>query len=242
MKHKIKKIIIMMAIAFFSIVSESVYAEVESRPGETHLKDITVNEMFLRSRNLEKEGEALGLTAVMDSYGWEGTPNNIDAHMMKNTEWGAVAYLTQSIYGLGVDSKNMGSDESKTGGGTDYMERINYSTTNTPYGVYDMYVRRSIYRGHYMYVAAHYITSNSDYISTLFSAKRRYKDVYETADASDILGGATHETKGWYNGRTNTISEYNPMLKRTEWFGYWYGSGFGGDYTFRIAVVNGAGL
>ena len=33
-------------------------------------------------------------------YGWDNTGNNIDTHMMKNTEWGAVAYLSKSIYGI----------------------------------------------------------------------------------------------------------------------------------------------
>ena len=93
--------------------------------------------------------------------------NQIDAHMMKNTEWGAVAYLKQSKYGLGTtDMGNNGyyysgynSDDieykvSKTGCGPlsesnltgkttsckSYTSTIGVkaSTTGTVYGVYDM--------------------------------------------------------------------------------------------------------
>jgi hypothetical protein len=34
-------------------------------------------------------------------YGWNSL--QVDTHMMKNTEWGAVAYLTQSAYGANID-------------------------------------------------------------------------------------------------------------------------------------------
>ena len=40
--------------------------------------------------------------------------SKVDAHMMKNTEWGAVAYLKQSKYGLGLTDIVAGSG--KTGG------------------------------------------------------------------------------------------------------------------------------
>ena len=39
-----------------------------------------------------------GTTAYLTSAG----VNEVDAHIMKNMEWGAVAYLKQSIYGLGI--------------------------------------------------------------------------------------------------------------------------------------------
>jgi hypothetical protein len=38
----------------------------------------------------------------MPNYGMKST--EIDTHMMKNMEWGAVAYLSSSIYGRYTDS------------------------------------------------------------------------------------------------------------------------------------------
>ena len=53
--------------------------------------------MFTVCRNMQNEGGAL-----------EGS-NNIDSHMMKNMEWGAVAILSQSKYGVfNPESKNEG--------------------------------------------------------------------------------------------------------------------------------------
>ncbi len=62
--------------------------------------------------------------------------NNCDTHMMKNTEWGAVAYLAQSKYG-----KNGKLDQNtslNTTGGVNYIDNVNQSTTGTIYGIYDM--------------------------------------------------------------------------------------------------------
>ena len=45
--------------------------------------------------------------------------SKVDAHMMKNTEWGAVAYLKQSKYGLGLTDIAVGSYKT---GGCDYSQ------------------------------------------------------------------------------------------------------------------------
>ena len=90
-----------------------------------------------------------------NSFGFVST--EVDTHMSKNNEWGAVAYLTQSIYGrctgstscteVGINNNN----NYKTGYGApagsgtgDFNEAYNTtrgkdaSTTNNIYGIYDM--------------------------------------------------------------------------------------------------------
>ena len=94
--------------------------------------------------------------------------SKVDAHMMKNTEWGAVAYLKQSKYGLGltdieVGTWGTGGCSSKQGGGAPSASKndqivgsfmdiepeptlacdvgntlTSTSTTGNIYGVYDM--------------------------------------------------------------------------------------------------------
>ena len=84
--------------------------------------------------------------------------SKVDAHMMKNTEWGAVAYLKQSKYGLGTtdigNNAYFSSDTYKAGCGpssendltsetdtcTPYTSTagVKSSTTGNIYGVYDM--------------------------------------------------------------------------------------------------------
>ena len=83
--------------------------------------------------------------------------SKVDAHMMKNTEWGAVAYLKQSKYGLGttdIGNNAYYSSGYKAGCGpasetdltsdtttcTSYTSTagVKSSTTGNIYGVYDM--------------------------------------------------------------------------------------------------------
>jgi hypothetical protein len=178
--------------------------------------------MFIRGRRVEQDGEALGLTAIVDQYGNESVSNNIDAHMMKNTEWGAVAYLAQSVYGKGT-ANSITSSGSKTGGtgnGGNYILNVAHSTTQNAYGVYGMI------SSYMTYVAAVSNWSNTN-ISTLFSSRLRYKDLYaanysnnSVADLSDIPGGATTETFNWYGQQYLGSSSYYrlsssvPMLSR----------------------------
>ena len=56
-------------------------------PNVSSLGDITIDDMFNASRAIETTAK----------YGLDA--NTIDTHMMKNMEWGAVAYLSQSKYG-----------------------------------------------------------------------------------------------------------------------------------------------
>jgi hypothetical protein len=51
--------------------------------------DITASEAFLLSQAIAKANNPYGLSS-----------SNADSHLMKNSEWGAVAYLSQSQYGL----------------------------------------------------------------------------------------------------------------------------------------------
>ena len=82
----------------YKTVGNNVYGEVIEN--ETKIKypiyigrtysynNLDVGEMFKLSKELTKEG---------NPYGFDS--KNIDSHMMKNSEWGAVAYLAHSQYG-----------------------------------------------------------------------------------------------------------------------------------------------
>jgi hypothetical protein len=252
MKSTFKKLIIVAAVVSLSIVNEAVYAMVESRPGEYPLRSITANDMFIRGRSVEQEGEALGLTAIVDQYGNEPVSNNIDAHMMKNTEWGAVAYLAQSIYGKGT-ANNIASTGSRTGGSsspTGYLSSTTMSTTQNAYGVYGMYNT-----SYYTYVAAHHVTYNTTNMLSIFNARVRYKDIYTTTNQTDIPGGATSETFGWYGQQYTSSSHYSfsssePIITRNHVSGYYglfsYGTDVDGSasssYVMRLAIVCGTGL
>ena len=61
------------------------------KPAQKSMTNRNASSLF----NISKE---LGTATYLTSNG----VSQVDAHMMKNTEWGAVAYLKQSKYGLGI--------------------------------------------------------------------------------------------------------------------------------------------
>ncbi len=120
------------------------------KPNVKSLRRNNISNFFFASRSMEQTGNSFGFVST-----------EVDTHMSKNNEWGAVAYLTQSIYGRCTDSTTCsevginnshdsnnnlttgygapaGSDSSVTNGAYNTTLGKNASTTGTIYGIYDM--------------------------------------------------------------------------------------------------------
>ena len=154
-----------------------------------------------------------------------GFSNNIDTHIMKNSEWGVVTYLSQSKYGKLGNTNFSGANKEiyqnksnsyitgcswgHPSGGTEadcgcqytYDIEVNgtgASTTGTIYGIYDMS------GGAHDYVMGNYndILGNSGFTSIPDS---KYYDRYTTEDMNTACNGSVclshsiSETSGWYN-------------------------------------------
>ena len=153
------------------------------------------------------------------SYNYE---RNLDSHMIKNTEWGAVAYLSHSKYGINTEirinnnsnyltgySAVDGTDQSSYPGtyGADSSKTLPYntetgykaSTTGNITGIYDM-------SGGARDCVAGYITSSSDasgFTSAELNIYSKYLDLYPdntiiTSWHHGILGDATGEMGPFY--------------------------------------------
>ena len=231
--------------------------DIKVLPGITSWRGNTVGNMFIVSRNMETK----------DIYGWnqasglqtDGTfstdNNNVDTHMMKNTEWGAVAYLSKSKYGKETEEIWINpSSQYKTGfAGTgpnvdsqttcpsatcfayNTEQGQQASTTGTVYGVYDMS------GGAWEHTAAYINNSNADdYFSNIATVKAKYKDVYNKgttdSEANNYIvaihkkGDAVYETSLSVNSPyTNSwYSDYSYMpYSSIPWFrrGGYYSSG-----------------
>ncbi len=147
------------------------------KPNVTSLRSQTVSSFFTAIQNAKT------------TYGI----NNADSHMLKNMEWGAVAYLKQSKYGLGTTDIAVNTNSNfYTGGGTSdaYKTNVAQSTTGNIYGVYDMS------GGAWEYVMGNYndIISMAGF-SSMPAAK--YYDKYTSSTGK--TGDATTETSGWYS-------------------------------------------
>ena len=168
------------------------------KPNVTSLRSQTVSSFFTAIQN------------VKTTYGI----NNADSHMMKNMEWGAVAYLKQSKYGLGTTDIAVNTNSSYyTGGGTSdaYKTNAAQSTTGNIYGVYDMS------GGAWEYVMGNMKNSSNSFYSSnagfTTAPDAKYYDSYKYDSSSNRthargkLGDATKETLatfgsytgGWYS-------------------------------------------
>ena len=147
----------------------------------------------------------------------------LDSHMMKNTEWGAVAFLSHSKYGINTEVRINNNSNYLTGyaatDGTDQSSSLGkYGTTSDitlPYntetghkasttgnitGIYDMS------GGAWEYVAG-YVRSASDQSGFTFDELNiysKYLDLYPTNSTrtsynNRILGDATGEMGPFYN-------------------------------------------
>ena len=137
-------------------------------------------------------------TSIQKATGTYGI-NNADSHMLKNIEWGAVAYLKQSKYGLGTTDIAVNTNSNfYTGGGTSdaYKTNVAQSTTGNIYGVYDMS------GGAVESVMGNYndIISMAGF-SSMPAAK--YYDKYTSSTGK--TGDATTETSGWYGDSTGFL-------------------------------------
>ena len=172
------------------------------KPGLTSVRNQTVKSMFEAAYNYQRGN---------------------DSHMMKNTEWGAVAYLSHSKYGINTEVRINNNSSYLTGyASTDSADQSSYpgtygtssdvtlpyntttgykaSTTGNITGVYDMS------GGSHEYMAAYrkdtYGESGFD-ATTLANYNSKYYDEYDASSSvikysKRILGDATGEMGQFY--------------------------------------------
>ena len=182
------------------------------KPNVSSLRSQKVSSFFYASRSMEQAGNSFGFVN-----------SEVDTHMSKNNEWGAVAYLTQSIYGrcvssiacteVGINNNSryktgygapVGSDETVTNGAYNTALGKDASTTGTIYGIYDMS------GGALEYVMGVYnkTISNSGF-SSLPDTK-----YYNNYTGSSYTGHALTETKNWYSDNAYFVVSSNPWFRR----------------------------
>ncbi len=170
----------------------------------------------------------------------KGYEENLQSHMMKNTEWGAVAYLSHSIFGINKEVTINNNNQLKTGYAalptadqSKYLgvlgdgvpfntawnteNGVTASTTGNTTGVYDMS------GGSGEYVAAYVPESEKDKSTfskdELKTIDEKYFDVYDKEiklNSYDkmILGDAT--------GEMGPFDNYEDEDNENRWHNRWY--------------------
>ena len=100
-KTKQKMLAFILVVAFAILMPFSnVKASLQANPN-THNKKVDGPTNWMSNiRSMEKSGEAMGLSETLNSdLTASSDSNGIDVHMMKSTEYGAIAILSASGYG-----------------------------------------------------------------------------------------------------------------------------------------------
>ena len=214
------------------------------KPGITSLRNITIANMYNASKLIRS-------TNYLTTNG----ANEADSHMMKNIEWGAVAYLKQSKYGLGITDIGLnnnsdyktgcgvvaGSSSSSTCNAYNTTTGMLASTTGNITGVYDMS------GGTWEYVMGNYTKTAGDSGLTVGGVPSNHIDIYAgTSESYSHLGDALGETAGWYSDFTYFVNDIYPWFLRGGYFNdgdfasvFYFNGGTGGAniaLSFRVVI------
>lgn len=136
-----------------------------------------------------------------------------NSHLMKNSEWGAVVYLTQSKFGRSETEVTINDNTSIVTGAGDYITNINQSSTNNTSGIYDL-------NGGAWERVAGYITNGDTNLSTNGSSLVGTNLV---ANENGYLTLSTRETTVYPYNRGSDIEEDNWTVYdglKTDHYGY----------------------
>ena len=226
-----------------SSTTDNTELTLQIKPNVTSWRSITSKNIFTVCQNLKNKqsnNELIYFNKV----------DNVDTHMTKNVEWGAVAYLAHSKYGLNgqeiaintnssyITGIGSGSTTSTASVTNQYNTPtgITASTTKNVYGIYDMSGGASEYVAGCYTNKTNYLTDNTD-----TSYQNKYIDVYSRYDNSKY-GDAVYETSSsssssnsWFSDYSYFVSLGSPVFSR----GGYCGSGSGaGLFNFGISDGN----
>ena len=219
---KTKLILLTLIILLVTILlnTSEVQATLQANPNTHYKKADTPTNWMTNFRKMEETGGAMGLSETLnaDLTSSSGS-NNIDVHMMRTTEYGAIAILSASGYG---NSQTLKNSTIKT-------------TTGNKTGVY-------LSGGNWEYNAG-------GLEGRIFSGvNKKYYDTYtgerNSARVGDALGERTNNgCQGWHSASgSGWVSGSYPYFMRDYGgvfsFGYYDSNAYGG----RGVAVCGEGL
>lgn len=169
-------LIIIVAIIMLCVIIKPNESEaaLQSNGGTPATKNLS--DWMLQIRQMQELGGTLGRKDAIDTTNLTSGATDLDIHMEKNTEYGAMVILSASSYG---NPNKIEDGETTTGNSTGIVMNLNKE-----------------------WVAAGTASMRA---VNFKNAKNRYKNLYDLTDAESNAksGDAVWETKGWHK---STIS------------------------------------
>ena len=216
-------IILMSMILITPTISQAALQSNGNTPARYKLDD-----WIWSVREMQQAGGTLGLTDTIEyeneeKYLTSNNPN-LDIHMQKNTEYGAMAILSASSYG---NPNPIGEDGSTTGNNTGVYMNMLSSNNN---------------------IGELVVAGNTEGATNCIMAVQRYKNNY-TSDYVAKMGDAIEETYGWHSPYSDSrwMNRSNNILLRNRSamgiFQYNGSSYLVGAVTYtRAVIVVGSGV
>ena len=185
--NKFSKNIIITSMVFGAMVlngttSSKAVLQSNGNDGATY----NLNDWMVNVRKMEELGGAMGLSETLNSNLTSSSDsNNIDVHMMRTTEYGAIAILSASGYG---NSKTLQNSSIKTTTGNKTGVYFTGTTWEWNAGGLQGYIFRGV--------------------------NAKYYDSYTGSSSSAKVGDAIG-CRGWHSASTsNWVTENNPYFAR----------------------------
>ena len=223
-------------------------ATFKSVAGDSSLREVSIGDFYKYARQ-----QLYGETGTSDTADGFTYTSFGQSHIVKNSEWGAVAYLAQSAYGANGAEIEGNITSYITGGNNNlasiYSTNAGQSTTKNAYGVYDMYGTSFEYVASYINNGNTYLTDNTSVAGMLTSSNvgtnSKYKTLYDIGsdDSRSLNYSANLRFKGdgiwetsnssadhnsWFLGNSFFPKTSTPFFKRSNY----YNSGSTGIFSF----------
>ncbi len=188
-KKKMLLLILMMTIGIIMGKENSSQAALQSNGGSPATKD--VNGWITGIRQMQTTGGTLGLTDTINGTNLTSDNKNLDIHMQKNTEYGAMVILSASSYG---NPNQIADGQTTTGNETGVKMKINKE-----------------------WVAA---GMSNTAAASMKNAVGRYKNQYTAPNYTEKIGDAVATIGGWHATNPTTVwisskDKYDEVLVRS---------------------------
>ena len=205
MKSKKYLMIIVLVVALLLLGANNSHAVLQANGGTLATDGNGQRNWILKIRQMESLGGTLGLTETIDSTTLLPTSksNNLDIHMEKNTEYGAIAILSASSYG---NPNVIGKGGTSTGNKTGIVFTHNDSWSG-------------------LEVVAAYAEGDTNKKTISQKYYNSYKYNSSTSSANAKIGDATIETANWHGSKydralESLIGSYGCILRRGGTYNY----------------------
>lgn len=209
MRKKIGIISVFIVISIITMIPKS-YGALTSKPttltdGSNVLVNKTVSQSYTLCRQMTSNGESL--------YG-----TDVEPHLATNKDWGAVSYLSNSVYGTNKAGQNKGVEIT--------INSVKYnSTTGNASGVmnWGSNPNKSLYTFSSGLDNA-YTGNNITSIQELYNNRTtEYVEYQDMTNRNLTIGMAIHETSSFYSGLhyiEHSNTQNNHVVVRNGLFGY----------------------